>query len=128
MNDLLDNLYFSSRVRRKLLGFGNRGQTLDDIRCSTLRLEAKIDHPFTHELDGGRILGIKKCHGRRRTKTSTSLPTIFQDFAHIDGHFTEINIHWTWRQALVTNRTVVSNVIHFIEMANRYATSSLLFV
>ena len=103
-------------VARGTLPLPSNAQAFGELIRQALPLIAPLDHRLADQLDAAGIGDIQKGHRRPGHRAGTLLTTLAQDVTHTNGHVTEIDIHRTGIEALMTDGAVIGHVVHFVEM------------
>ena len=93
-----------------------------------LRPVAPPDHQLAREVDGARVGGVEKQHGRERAGVESAFAVPAQEVAHGDRDVAEIDVDRARVRALVAHRAMIGDVGKLVEVLERDAAPRLLLV
>ena len=127
VHNLLGHLYRTTgRCRQAFLSAVQ--QPLQQVMRQALALVAPFDHRLAHQPDDQRVSDIEKGHRQPAGGAETLFTLRTQNAAHTHRDIAEIDIDGARAETLVTNRAVIGDIVHFIEMANRNPAPGLFLV
>ena len=85
-------------------------------------------HQLPHEADRARIAQCQEGHRHRLARHELLLALFAQEIAHGDRDVAKVDVDRTGLETFVADRAVIGDVVEFVEMLERDAAPSLLFV